>query len=250
LNDVSDDGPILVIGGTRGTGLLIAHLLSRRGAPVRVLARDPARAVTRLDRAIEIVPGDITRPATLPPACGGVRAIILTAGCRSGRPASESRIRATEYEGVRNVIAAARAGSSARRLLYMTSSGVTTRSFATMGLNVYKGNTLVWRRRAEAEIRDSGVDYTIIRAGFLLNRPGGRHSIVVTQTGLPLSIRYRIARADVAEAFVAALDHPTTSRTTFEVVWGKGRERQPWSVLLNGLRTDAELGEHCARSSP
>ena len=31
----------------------------------------------------------------------------------------------------------------------MTSSGVTTRSVSTLFLNLYKGNTLVWRRRAE-----------------------------------------------------------------------------------------------------
>ena len=43
---LSEGGPILVIGGTRGTGLLIAHLLTQQGAAVRVLARNPARAAT------------------------------------------------------------------------------------------------------------------------------------------------------------------------------------------------------------
>lgn len=241
---MSERKPILVIGGTRGTGLLIAQLLIRQGAPVRVLARDPARAATRLDRVIDIVPGDITRPSTLASAVAGVSAIVLTAGCRSGRPAREARIQATEYDGVRNVIAAALMTDFSGRLLYMTASGVSRRSASTVFLNLYKGNTLVWRRRAEAAIRESGLEYTIVRAGFLLNRPGGRHSLLVTQAALPLSIRYRIARADVAEGFVAALEHPGASRTTFEVVWGKGRARQPWSKLLTGLRADAELVAH------
>jgi nucleoside-diphosphate-sugar epimerase len=235
---VSETERVLVIGGTRGTGRLIAELLLRQGRAVRVLARDPASAARRLDGSIEIVPGDITKPSTLPRAVDAARAIILTAGCRSGHPARERRIRETEFEGVRNVIAAARSTSFGGRLLYMTSSGVTTRSLATVLLNLYKGNTLLWRLAAEVEVRRSGLDYTIIRAGFLLNAPGGRHSLLVTQNPLPLSLRYRIARQDVAEAFVAALAHPTTSRTTFEIVWGKERVRQPWSVLLDGLRQE------------
>lgn len=227
--------PVLVIGGTRGTGLLIAQLLRREGRRVRVLARDPERASQYLHRSIEVVTGDITKLPTLPNAFVNAEAVVLTAGSRSGHPARESTIKATEYEGVRNVVAAARALGFAGRLLYMTSSGVTKPSFATWALNRYKGNTLLWRLRAEAEIQNSGFDYTIIRAGFLVNRTQRKRSIVVTQTPLPLSIRYRIARQDVAEAFVAALEHPCASRATFEVVWGRAGERLPWSALLNGL---------------
>jgi hypothetical protein len=121
----------------------------------------------------------------------------------------------------------------------MTSSGVTTRSFSTLFLNLYKGNTLVWRRRAEDEIRAGGLDYTIIRTGVLLNRSSGQRAIEVTQAALPLSLRYRIARADVAESFVAAIDHPRAIRTTFEVVWGRGKRRVAWPVLFERLRPDA-----------
>ena len=37
---------VLVIGGTRGAGLLIARLLHQRGYQVRVLARNPAGSRT------------------------------------------------------------------------------------------------------------------------------------------------------------------------------------------------------------
>src|SRR5262245_62543433 len=92
--------PVLVVGGTRGTGLLIARLLRLRGRTVRVLARDPARARPLLDPAIDIVAGDITRPDTLPQNVAGAGHIIFTAGCRSGHPVGESQIIATEYGGV------------------------------------------------------------------------------------------------------------------------------------------------------
>jgi len=232
---------ILVIGGTRGTGFLVAQLLDRQGVTVRVLARDQARAAARLGPRVEVVKGDITTEDTLAPALKAASHIVFTAGCRSGRPVSETQVRSTEYHGVLNTLAAARTAGFAGRFLYMTSSGVTTRSFLTVCLNLYKGNTLAWRGRAEDAIRASGLDYTIIRTGMLLNRPSGRRAVLVTQDALPLSLRHRIARADVAEAFVAALDHPRVRRATFEVVWGRWNRREAWSVLLERLKPDAEL---------
>ena len=235
---MSASAPVLIIGGTRGTGLLVARRLASSGRSVRVLARDPGDAQSRLPAHIEIVRGDLTRPETLPSAIDGVQAIILTAGCRSGLPARQTTIRATEYDGTRHVIAAAGAAGFGGRLLYMTSSGVILPSLAARALNIYKGNTLIWRRRAEDEIRASGLDYTIIRAGFLLNAKGSVREIVLTQESLPLSLRYRIARADVAEVFVAALDCSSASRTTFEAVWGSGPPGRSITEMLAHLRAD------------
>ena len=235
---MSRGDPVLVIGGTRGTGLLIAQLLARQGRDVRVLARDPERAASVLGPSVRIVPGDITRESTIPPALAPGVHVIFTAGIRSGRPARESSIIATEYEGVINTLTAMQRTGRPGRILYMTASGATRRSLAAVALNLYKGNTLRWRYRAEEGIRASGLDYTIIRAGVLLNRPPGRHAILVTQAALPLSPRHRIARADVAEAFVTALDHPKTRHATFDVVWGRGPRSESWSDLLQGLHPD------------
>ncbi|MET0164992.1 MAG: NAD(P)H-binding protein, partial [Vicinamibacterales bacterium] len=89
-------------------------------------------------------------------------------------------------------------------------------------------------------IRQSGFDYTIIRTGMLLNYPGGRRALHLTQKALPLSIRHRIGRADVAEVFVAAIEEPRASRATFEVAWGDGDRPQPWSEVLRGLTPDSD----------
>ena len=87
----------------------------------------------------------------------------------------------------------------------MTASGLLTPSLMTRAVNLWKGNTLLWRRRAEDAIRRSGLDYTVVRTGMLVNRPAGQHN-EITQVALPLSVRHRIARADVAQVFVAALE--------------------------------------------
>jgi uncharacterized protein YbjT (DUF2867 family) len=238
---MTEQQPVLVIGGTRGTGLLIAGLLQQRGHRVRVLARDPSHARVFFDSNVEVVGGDLTKPETLPPAVEGAGHIIFTAGCRSGYPVREPRVRAVEYEGVLQTLEAARQVAFAGRFLYMTSSGLLMQNLATRCLNLWKGNTLVWRRRVEGGIRASGLDYTVIRVGVLVNQRGREHLIEVTQQPLPLAWRYRIARADVAEVFVAALHHPKASRTTFEAVWGARGDPKPFERLLDGLHPAQEM---------
>lgn len=229
---------VLVVGGTRGAGLLIARLLHQRGYQVRVLARNPAAAAAALGHSFEIFAGDLTKAETLPAAVADVDHIIFTAGAPSGRYASERVVRATDYQGVVATLVAARQAEFQGRFVYLNSIGIATPSLAGMLINLLKRNTFVWRRRVEDDIRASGLDYTIIRVGFLLNQPGGVHAVVVGQDALPLTPWNRIARADVAEAFVEAMTHPHASRTTFEIVWGKGARRESWNSLLDRLKPD------------
>ncbi len=98
---------VLVVGGTGGTGLLIAHLLLQSGYRVRVLARNPIQAARRLGSAVEVVPGDVTQPHTLSSAVRDITHLFFTAGVAMGF-AREQLIVATEYQGVLNVLAAAR----------------------------------------------------------------------------------------------------------------------------------------------
>jgi uncharacterized protein YbjT (DUF2867 family) len=142
---------------------------------------------------------------------------------------------------VADTLAAARQARLAGRFVYLNSIGIETPSLAGALLNLLKRNTLVWRRRVEEDIRASGLDYTIIRVGFLLDRPGGEHAVIVDQDALALAPRHRITRADVAEAFVEAMQHPSTSRVTFEIVWGKGPRRDNWSALFEKLKPDQRL---------
>jgi uncharacterized protein YbjT (DUF2867 family) len=243
------DRVILVIGGTRSTGLHAARVLRRQGAHVRILARDPNAALKRIGPIAEIVPGDVTRKETLVPAFAGVSHLIFTAGVRSGRFARQSVVKATEYEGVLNTLEAARSSGFRGRFVYMTAIGIARTSLFVLGLNVWKGNTIHWRRRAEDAIRSSGFDYTIVRAAFLLNRPPDQHAICIRQAESALTFRECIARADVAEALVAAVDHPDASHATFEIKWDRGpRHEASWAELLNRLRRDSSISRRWIRS--
>ncbi|MGH7459749.1 MAG: NAD(P)H-binding protein [Longimicrobiales bacterium] len=237
---VSAHHPVLVIGGTRSTGLHAAHVLQRKGIPVRVLARNPFAAAERVGPRIEIVPGDVTRKDTLYPAFHDVSHLIFTAGVRSGRFARQAVVKATEYGGILNAIEAARAQDFHGRFVYMTSIGITRSSLFASMLNIWKGNTLLWRRRAEDAIRSSGFDYTIVRAAFLLNRPANQRAIRISQNNSALTLHEGIARADVAEALVEAVYHPDATRATFEIRWARGPRQSSWPELLSGLQPDRQ----------
>lgn len=236
---VKIDRPILVIGGTRGTGREIVSRLLRDGYPVLALARDASTARTTLPREVEIVEGDVTKAATLPTALAGASHVIFTAGVTK-RPASEQSIIAVEYHGVTNTLSAAKATGFAGRFLYMTTIGVTRHSIESIGLNLIKGNTMKWRRRAETEIRRSGVDYAIVRCGVLTNA-GTHRSVELSQHNLRMSFLRRISRGAAAEVFVQALRYPSLHRTTFEALWSSRAAPVSWAALFARLKPDSTI---------
>ncbi|EPS67094.1 hypothetical protein M569_07683, partial [Genlisea aurea] len=64
----------------------------------------------------------------------------------------------------------------------------------------------VWKRKAEQYLADSGIPYTIIRAGGLQDREGGIRELVVGKNDELLATETRtIARADVAETCIRVL---------------------------------------------
>jgi hypothetical protein len=80
-------------------------------------------------------------------------------------------------------------------------------------------NILVWKRKAEQYLVDSGLDFTIIRAGGLLgeDKPGGKRMLVVGADDADLGAR-SVPRADVAEVAVQALTCADASRRSLDLV--------------------------------
>jgi uncharacterized protein YbjT (DUF2867 family) len=67
----------LVIGGTGTTGREVVRLLAARGETIRVLVRDPFKASFLAAPGVELVQGDLSRPAGLPGALEGTRRLFL-----------------------------------------------------------------------------------------------------------------------------------------------------------------------------
>jgi uncharacterized protein YbjT (DUF2867 family) len=68
---------ILLTGATGTVGTLVTGKLVERGARVRALVRDPEAARARLGPGVELVPGDLMDPTSLPAAVDGVDVAYL-----------------------------------------------------------------------------------------------------------------------------------------------------------------------------
>ncbi|KAI3971445.1 hypothetical protein MKW92_033616 [Papaver armeniacum] len=77
----------------------------------------------------------------------------------------------------------------------------------SMGGNIsLEQSTRIWKRKAEQYLADSGIPFTIIRAGALQDTNGGVRELVVGKDDELLQTNIRtIARADVAEVCIQAL---------------------------------------------
>jgi len=113
------------------------------------------------------------------------------------------------------------------------------------------GNILMWKRKSEKYLIDSGRPYTIVHPGGLLNEPGGERELVVgvddEQTGTDSRT---VPREDVAEVMLQAVRHPEIyGNRSFDVRAkppGDGKPTTDFKTLLdslNGKNCDYSLGE-------
>ncbi|MCO5589100.1 hypothetical protein L7F22_043066 [Adiantum nelumboides] len=81
------------------------------------------------------------------------------------------------------------------------------------------GNILIWKRKAEEYMRDSGLPYTIIRAGLLEDEEGGRRELLTgADDELLYSTYRRLPREDLATVVVQALLHKEAQFKAFDLV--------------------------------
>ncbi|WP_234544114.1 NAD(P)H-binding protein [Streptomyces shenzhenensis] len=137
---------ILVTGATGNIGRELTRELDAKGATLRLLVRDPARAADLPERAERAV-GDLGEPATLPPAFAGVdKLFLLTQGI--GTEYTAAAIAAAEAAGVHHIV-------------HLSSFHVTFDPIPAMGR---------WHHEREKIIRASGISATFLRpGGFMTN---------------------------------------------------------------------------------
>lgn len=227
--------PILIAGATGGVGRQLVGKLTAQNEDVRALVRDLAQAQTLFTAqdCLQLIEGNTGQTITLPNAFVGVRAVICV--IRAKAPVGENSPEKIDYEGVRNLIMAAR-NASIGRFVLVSSIGVTHPEHP---LNNF-GRVLDWKLKGENVLRTSGLNYTIIRPGGLTDESGGKTALHIDQ-GDKLSGGH-ISRSDVAAICLAALDDISTYQTTFEIIAEEGAPPQKLSDLFAALKTDRELG--------
>ncbi len=113
---------VLVTGATGFIGSHVVRALIRRGDVVRCLVRPDSSRVALDGLSVDLVEGDLTRPATLRPAVRGVRTVFhCAADYRFGAHLADTIFR-TNVEGTRAILEAA-AEAGVGRVVHTSSVG-------------------------------------------------------------------------------------------------------------------------------
>ena len=223
---------VLVTGATGRTGSLTLKKLRQNSAEFDAVgfARSEVKVNEMFGSMEGFFLGTIKEKLTLEQALKGCQALVILTSAvpvmkappqPGERPMFEfepgGMPEAIDYEGQKNQIDAAIA-AGVEHIVLVGSMGGTQEKHPLNQIG--QGNILVWKRRAEAYLIDSGIDYTIIRAGGLLDQPGGerelivsKHDVCLTQTSPPA-----IPRADVAEVVMQALREPGARNKAFDLL--------------------------------
>lgn len=221
----------LVAGATGGLGQQIVSKLLLAKQHVRTLVRDIEKARALLGENLEHFIGDTRQIDTLLPAVDGVHTIICATGTRTPEGANNPEM--VDYEGVRNLVLAAKQ-VGVKRFILVSTIAVTHPEHP---LNQF-GQVLDWKAKGEASLRESGIPYVIVRPGGLTDEPSGEQRIRFDQGD---QISGRIARGNVAEAIVqAALHFPDANNITLEVIETDGQPLNNWAAMFGDLKTDRE----------
>lgn len=144
---------LLVTGGTGVVGTATVTALVRRGHQVRLLSRHARDGVRQWPERVEAHPGDIADAAGVDGAAKGCDAVLHLAAIVEEEPPHRTFER-VNVEGTRHLLAeAARAG--VKRFVYVSSLG------ADRGDSAYHRS----KRGGEALVRESGLDWVIVRPG-------------------------------------------------------------------------------------
>mmetsp|Transcript_39054 Transcript_39054/g.85617 ORF Transcript_39054/g.85617 Transcript_39054/m.85617 type:complete len:343 (-) Transcript_39054:374-1402(-) len=116
-----------------------------------------------------------------------------------------------DYEGQKKQVDLAKKLGVKRVVVVSSMGGTDENNFLnTIGKNkdgTGNGDILVWKRKAEKYLVESGLDYTIIHPGGLLDTPAGQQKLVLDVDDTLLANDKRsISREDVANLCVAALE--------------------------------------------
>ncbi len=224
---------VLVAGATGRTGKQAVLQLAARGYKVRALVRDEGKATkAEFPAGVAVVKGDVRDIESLKAGMKGVKFVISAIGAGGGpNPAPGNGAEDIDNQGVANLAQAASA-ARVRHLVLVSSAGTT--QYADYPVPFMRP-ILAAKFKGEAALRASGVPYTIVRPGGLVDDAGGKAAVDFLQGD---KANGRIARADVATVCIAALGRKSALGKTFEIISGKGAWPNNWDKDFAALAAD------------
>ena len=122
--------------------------------------------------------------------------------------------RSVNYVAVQNLIEAAKDSTTCKRIVRVTGKGEDPFGIFSILINMLGNMAKGWNYEGEQLLRDSDVDYTIVRPGVMGRDdiPKGKVLGLVDNGGdLPVSA---VTHAQIADLCVSCLDYPNAARTT------------------------------------
>lgn len=163
---------------------------------------------------MQLVEGDIYNYEVVKEAMAGSNVVICAVGARGLGSLDLVEAYKTEYEGVLNLISAAKNQGDVKKFVFITTIGVNYLQVVPL---------LYWKRQAELFLQRSGLDYTIVRPAGLTGERGSDRVELRPADSLFMG---GISRQKVAEVCVSAMVTPSASDKIVEVVGGSGRVRR------------------------
>ena len=187
---------LLIIGASRGIGLDLLEQALSAGHEVTALVRNPQSLAVSHEN-LRVVKGDILDKGSIEKALTGQDAVCVTIGIKVTRkPVS------IFSKGTKAVVEAMK-NSSCRRLICVTGIGAGDSRGHGGFLYDHVFNPIFLRTiyedkdRQEKIVRESGLDWVIVRPGFLTNGPRtGKYRALVDLKGVKAG---KISRQDVAD---------------------------------------------------
>jgi putative NADH-flavin reductase len=193
---------LLVFGSTGGTGRELLIQALDQDHRVTAYARDPAKIEDIQHSRLTVVRGDVLDAVTVKSAVAGHEGILVNIG------AGPSRTTLRE-EGTRNIVEAMQS-TGVKRLICQSSLGVgdsrTNLPFFTkyVIVGIFLRHAFADHELQEAVVRQSSLDWTIVRPPYLKDGPRTevyRHGFSTTDK----QIKNWISRADVADFMLKQL---------------------------------------------
>ncbi|MBT0669864.1 SDR family oxidoreductase [Novosphingobium profundi] len=202
---------VFIIGSAGKVGSRLVPLLAEAGHTPLAFHRKPEQAEAL--RAAGAVPleGDITRISreALAELMAGADAVVFTAGAGGAGIALTNAI---DGEGLVKAVEAAQLAGVARFVLVSAFPEAGRNAAPQEGFENY----MAVKKRTDAYLAQSALDWVILRPGTLRDAPGtGRVS-------LGLALPYgSVPRDDVAQALLGLLERPQLSRIILELTEGE-----------------------------
>ncbi|MEM1252341.1 MAG: SDR family oxidoreductase [Cyanobacteria bacterium P01_H01_bin.21] len=216
---------VLVIGATGQTGQQVTRQLSVKGEGITVKAMVRERSKADFSDAVEVVVGDVLKPATLSAAMAGCDAVICATGAAPSFDITGPY--QVDFVGTKNLVDAAKA-AGIERFVIVTSLCV-SKFFHPLNLFWL---VLYWKKQAENYIVNSGLTYTIVRPGGLRSEDSGDAIVMAPADTL---FEGGIARARVAEVCIAALSEPGAGNKIVEIVTSAEAQERSFGDLFAGV---------------